>query len=278
MKEVSELLDYITPFILTAGEYSARIQGGVGVHDAKDGATPFHHALSDADLTVQSCLEVALLARYPGVSFFSEEQNQSLNAKYFPKMANLEVQLDPIDGTRAYIAGRANYQLILTVHDHSEIVGAVCYMPRLNRCYTAVKGSGAFLRTKDDILSGKTGTPLDLTNIAGPVLVFNRPDLKQVLSKSFDVRDLLNEFDRGEAAYLSTDLIERRASAIVNAPAQAIDAGAIAFISKEGGAIVTDERGGTLSSFRDSPQRTLPFIVVATNKEVHGLVIEALMA
>ena len=269
MTDVREILEYLIPFVVTAGAYSAAVQSRIDVHDSKDGPTPFHHALSDADLTVQSYIEVALLARYPGVSFFSEEREQSLNTKYFPSNAELEVLLDPIDGTRAYIAQRSHYQIIVTVHDARRIVGALCYMPRLDRCYIAIQGSGAYVRSNKECSTGAPGTRLDVTTSAGPVLVFNSPELVQKLKGTYDVRDLAQEFDRGPAAYHSTDLIDGRASSVISAPAQAIDGGALAFIAAEAGAIVTDESGAELQSFRASPQRTLPYVIASANSSVH---------
>ena len=51
-----EIINYLLPFMITAGRYSVRIQRNIGTHPAKEGGTIFHHALSDADLTIQSFL------------------------------------------------------------------------------------------------------------------------------------------------------------------------------------------------------------------------------
>jgi myo-inositol-1(or 4)-monophosphatase len=278
MAKVDEIIEYLMPFIVTAGEYSVAVQGRIDVHQAKGGPTPFHHALSDADLTIQSFLEVPLLARFPELSFFSEEQSQSLNAKYFPVSSELEVLLDPIDGTRAYIAQRTQYQIIVTIHDIRRIIGAVCYMPRLNRCYVATQGGGAFVKSHDECRRGAPGVRLDVTKSVGPVLVFNRPDLVQKLSGTLEVRDLAAEFDSHDSngAFHSTDLLACRAASVVSAPAQAIDGGALAFIASQAGAIVTDGTGAEPSSFRASPERTLPCIVASANAVVHEQVLALL--
>lgn len=275
MATVDGIIEYLIPFLITAGEYSVAVQSRIDVHQAKGGPTPFHHALSDADLTIQSYLEVSLLARFPEVSFFSEEQSQSLNAKYFPASAELEVLLDPIDGTRAYIAERRHYQIIVTIHDTHRIVGAICYMPRRDRCFVATYRGGAFVRTHDECRRGERGRALNVTSSSGPVLVFNRPDLVQRLSSTLQVRDLTLEFDVDDprVALYSTDLLEGRAECVISAPAQAIDGGALAFIAAEAGAIVTDELGNDVSSFRASPQRTLPCVVASANPRVHREVL-----
>lgn len=275
MPKAEQIIEYLMPFIVSAGEYSVAVQDRIDVHRAKGGPTPFHHALSDADLTIQAFLEVSLLARFPQVSFFSEEQSQSLNSKYFPASSELEVLLDPIDGTRAYIAQRPQYQIIVTIHDRHRIVGALCYMPRLDRCYVATQGGGAFVKTHDECRRGAPGNRLDVTKSTGPVLVFNRPDLVQRLSGALEVRDLAAEFDAHDSrgAFHSTDLLACRASCVINAPAQAIDGGALAFIASEAGAVVSDETGAELRSFRHSPERTLPCVVASAHASVHDRVL-----
>ncbi len=278
MSLIEEIIKYLLPYVAAAGAYSSQVQARIDVHQDKDGPTPFHNALSDADLSIQGYLEVALLARYPQVSFFSEEQNQSLNVKYFPVGAELEVLIDPVDGTRAYIAGRKNYQIIVTIHDQNRIVGALCYMPRLDRCYVASRGEGAFVRTHAECQNGARGTRLDVTQSTGPILLFNRPDIQACLQKVLEVKDLAKEFDVADQtqASQSTDLIAGRASSIIFAPAQAIDAGALAFIAQEAGAVVTDVHGAELGSFRDSPVRQLPTLVATCRRDLHNKVLALL--
>lgn len=279
MSIINEILEYLLPYVVAAGTYSVGVQSRINVHQPKGGPTLFHNALSDADLSIQGYLEVALLGRYPQASFFSEEQNQSLNAKYFPSGAELEVLLDPVDGTRAYIAGRKNYQIIVSIHDHKRIVGALCYMPRLDRCYLAIRGVGAFIRTHEECRLGAQGVRLDVTQSSGPVLVFNRPDILSCLQGVLEVKDLAQEFevDNEELASHSTNLLTGRASSIICAPVQAIDGGALAFIAQEAGAIVTDLHGAELASFRGSPGRTLPILVASARRDVHDSVLRGLL-
>lgn len=269
---VREIINYLLPFIAEAGSYSVRIQQGVGTHDAKDGLTAFHHALSDADLTIQSYIEVALLAKYQALSFFCEERKDSLNAKYFPTDSSIEVLLDPIDGTRAYIDGRSQYQIICVIHDVNSIVGTICYMPRRDKCYVAVQGQGAVLLTHEEVRTGENGAKILPAHLCsdGPVLVFNRPDLVAQLSPHVDVRDLVAEYELGENTGLcSTDVLEGRASAIISSPCQAIDGGALAFIAAECGARVSDFSGSPVASYRQSEERVLPGVVVSTSDELH---------
>ena len=271
-----EIFNYLLPYIVTAGAYSAEIQSRVSTHDAKGGETIFHHALSDADLSIQSFLEVVLLARFPELHYFSEEQEQSLNKKYFKGSSAIEILLDPIDGTRPYIDGREYYQIIVTLHDESEVVGAISYMPRRDRCYVASKGKGAFMMTRDDIAHGRQGVRWDVRKAKGPVLLFNSPDLVAKLSRVVVAKDIATAYLEEPGKYYATDLLEGTASAVVHQTCQAIDGGALAFISSEAGAIVTDFQGAPVGSFRSVPSRVLQEVVVAASPEVHSQVLAAL--
>jgi fructose-1,6-bisphosphatase/inositol monophosphatase family enzyme len=274
--DMNEVLRYLLPYVVTAGAYSAEIQARVASREQKGGDTIFHHALSDADLSIQAFLEVALLARFPNLCYFSEEQEQSLNRKYFLGNSALEILLDPVDGTRPYIDGKEYYQIIVTLHDDREIVGSICYMPRRNRCFVATKGSGAYLLTREDVASGRPGLRWDVRKGDGPVLLFNSPELTERISKTMLAKDLVTAYTAEPGRYHSTDILEGTASAVVYRTCQAIDGGSIAFIATESGAMLTDFYGNAIPSFRSVPSRVLPNLVLSVNPAVHKKVLEAL--
>ena len=56
----------------------------------------------------------------------------------------------------------------------------------------------------------------------------------------------------------------------------AIDDGALAFISSEAGAVVTDFQGNFIDSFRSVESRVLSEVVIAVSPEVHAQVLFAL--
>jgi myo-inositol-1(or 4)-monophosphatase len=271
-----EVIEYLLPFVVTAGAYSAEIQSRVGVHDAKGGDTIFHHALSDADLSIQGFLEVALLARFPDLCYFSEEQESSLNKKYFTARSSLELLLDPVDGTRPYIDGKEYYQVIVTLHDEHEVVGSICYMPRRDTCFIATKGNGAFRLTRRDIAQKRPGSRWRVCDSDGPVELFNAPELVSQLSPHLPTKDLAVSYLEEPGKFYSTDILEGKARAVVHRTCQAIDGGSIAFIAAEGGAIVTDFSGKKIASFRSVGSRVLKEVVVAVSAEVHARILEIL--
>ena len=271
-----DIITYLLPYVVTAGAYSAEIQTRVATREAKGGDTIFHHALSDADLSIQAFLEVVLLARFPELCYFSEEQEQSLNRKYFLGRSSIEILLDPIDGTRPYIDGREFYQIIVTLHDEREIVGSICYMPQRNKCFVGTKGMGAYLLSREDIAAGRAGARCDVTNGEGPVLLFNSPALVEKLSQRMCAKDIATAYIEEPGKYHSTDILEGKACAVVHRSCQAIDGGSLAFIAHEGGAIVTDFAGKSVSSYRANSMRVLPNVVVSVNSAVHERILVAL--
>jgi fructose-1,6-bisphosphatase/inositol monophosphatase family enzyme len=202
------------------------------------------------------------------VSFFSEEGEHSLNAKYFPHDSELEILLDPIDGTRSYIDNRDHFQIIVTIHDRTEIVGVLCYMPRRDRCYVAVKGEGAFVLSTREMAQGAPGTKVVVKPNDGPILLFNSPAVEAMLTPHFVVRDLAFCYRDGSSEHDSTDLLDSKASAIVLSSCQAIDGGALAFVAAEAGAVVSHFSGEPMGSFRASPKRVLSNVIVAADLEL----------
>lgn len=271
-----EIIQYLLPYVVTAGAYSCQIQSRVAIQSSKEGATIFHHALSDADLSIQSYLEVVLLARFSELSYFSEEQEQSLNKKYFIGGSDLEVLIDPIDGTRPYIDNSEFYQIIITLHDQHEIVGSICYMPRRDTCFVATKGEGAYRLAREDIRAGRSGSRWSVTDGTGPVLLFNSPELCERLSTKMVVKDIASAYLLEPGCYHSTDILEGKASAVVHRSCQAIDGGALAFIAAESGALVSDFSGNPMSGYRSYATRVQPNIIVATNREMHERLLDAL--
>jgi myo-inositol-1(or 4)-monophosphatase len=267
---------FLLPHLVTAGRYARQIQRQIQAQPAKAGETAFQQALSDADLSVQAFLEVVLLSRFPEVSFFSEEQDQSLNLKYFPREAEFEVLADPIDGTRAYLDGAETYQIIVTLRDKRSILAALCYMPRTDCCYVGIRGKGATVYSTEEMEAGvESKRRINLSDQTRRIVAFNAPQLKQQLGNSFEVLDVLEEYKTNGKHYGFTELFEGKAAACAHPNPQVIDAGAISFIAQEAGGILTNWAGESFYVARPAAQR-LPGLIVSASKRVHDEILRAL--
>jgi hypothetical protein len=79
-----QILDTLWPFLQVAAAYARDLQVRIRAHPAKTGAdNPFAAALTDADLSIQTLLEVAVLGSFPTLRFYGEEEASSYNTRYF---------------------------------------------------------------------------------------------------------------------------------------------------------------------------------------------------
>ncbi len=118
--------------------------------------------VSEADIAVNELLEERLRSATPDYGWLSEESADD--------EARLEKRLvwivDPIDGTRGYIAGREDWCVsVALVEDASPVLAAV-FAPASDEFFFAVRGRGA--TRNDKPLRAAPGTGLDFSRVAGP--------------------------------------------------------------------------------------------------------------
>ncbi|WP_334176072.1 3'(2'),5'-bisphosphate nucleotidase CysQ [Pseudoxanthobacter sp.] len=95
--------------------------------------------VSEADLAVDRYLGAALAEARPGYGWLSEETGDDgvrlSRARVFV--------VDPIDGTRAFIAGSPDWTISLAVVEEGRPVAAALYCPVRGEMFRAVRGGGA---------------------------------------------------------------------------------------------------------------------------------------
>jgi myo-inositol-1(or 4)-monophosphatase len=118
--------------------------------------------VSEADIKVNDLLESRLRSATPDYGWLSEESvddDQRLGKQ-------LVWIVDPIDGTRGYLAGREDWCVsVALVEDASPMLAAV-FVPASDEFFFAVRGQGATLN--DVPVSAATGSDLDFSRVAGP--------------------------------------------------------------------------------------------------------------
>ncbi|NJM82416.1 MAG: 3'(2'),5'-bisphosphate nucleotidase CysQ [Tabrizicola sp.] len=92
-----------------------------------------HGPVSEADLAVNDMLKTMLLAARPDYGWLSEETPDDPARLTCDKV----FIIDPIDGTRAFIAGEETFAHSLAVTRAGEVTAAVVFLPALDRLYTA---------------------------------------------------------------------------------------------------------------------------------------------
>ena len=126
--------------IIRAAEEAGRIAlahwRGTFRHWEKDeGAGP----VSEADLAVNAALEQALRAARPDYGWLSEESPED------PRRATAArvFVIDPIDGTRAFIAGEDGFAVAVAVVEGGQPVAGVVHQPARGVTYAAAAGQPA---------------------------------------------------------------------------------------------------------------------------------------
>jgi myo-inositol-1(or 4)-monophosphatase len=94
-----------------------------------------------ADLEADALLRDALLGARPDYGWLSEESLESPD-----RLHRWRVWIvDPIDGTRSFIAARPEFSISVALVDSGSVVLGVVYNPATDELFHAMRGDGAFL-------------------------------------------------------------------------------------------------------------------------------------
>ena len=123
--------------------------------------------VTEADLAIDRMLNRELLAARSDYGWLSEETEDTASRLQRPRV----FIVDPIDGTRAFIAGEKTFAHSLAIADNGEITSAVVHLPLMGLTYSATKDGGAFLN----------GQPIRASNrreMQAARLLITKPTLK----------------------------------------------------------------------------------------------------
>lgn len=267
-----EILQALLPHLRVAAGYARQIQTKITSLPAKDAGDNFlSAALTDADLSIQTTIEVALLGTYPDLAFHGEEYEQSRNTKYFSSTeldCGYLITLDPIDGTKYYLDGFNNYQIILSILGMDSYEAVMAVSPAQNCYYYAIKDCGVYRGTLD--LDLDDCTPLKIINPDPAVLLgWGMGHLKPVLQDKYRAIDLENCYSSSFQypnynGIFSGDLI-----GWVTKRGKFIDSAALAFMAQQNGCIVTGLDGSPLPPLYTCKNYSYDGAIVASSTELH---------
>ena len=118
--------------------------------------------VSEADIAVNDLLERKLRSATPDYGWLSEE-----SADDDHRLGKRLVWIvDPIDGTRGYLAGREDWCVSVALVEDAVPLLAAVFAPVSDEFFFAGRGQGA---TRNDIpLRATSGTAMDFSRVAGP--------------------------------------------------------------------------------------------------------------
>lgn len=275
------ILAGLFPYLQGAAAYARQIQSRIAARPDKDGyGNQFAAALSDADLSIQTMIEVALLGMFPNLRFYGEEYEQSYNTKYFRAIdlgpqGDYLVTLDPIDGTRFYLDGHTNYQIILSVLNWDEFEAVISLFPALNTYCYAIRGEGAWQGRLDQPMTESQPLKISQTN-SKIFLGTGMERLAAHLRKRYQIIAVTESYSQDVQIPNPGGVLYGELAGVVGKAAQWIDGAALAFIAQEAGCIVTTHTGDAPPQFHACSPYWRPGLVVATSSTVHQDLLAAL--
>jgi myo-inositol-1(or 4)-monophosphatase len=127
--------------------------------------------VSEADIAVNDLLESRLRSATPEYGWLSEESVDDESRLGKP----LVWIVDPIDGTRGYLAGREDWCVSVALVEDAAPVLAAVFAPASGEFFFAARGQGAVLN--DVPVHATAGTELDFSRVAGPKPLVERLSL-----------------------------------------------------------------------------------------------------
>ena len=279
------ILETLFPYLKAAAAYAQEIQSRIAMQPDKKGAeNMFATALTDADLSIQTLVEVALLGSFPQILFYGEEYEQSHNTKYFRAVELVApgeylITLDPIDGTRFYLDGHSNYQIILSVLSWDQFEAVIAISPAQNTYYYAIRNEGAF---QGDLHKGFDQChSLQINTLNGKVSnkIFLGSKMSSIaahLPENYEVFDILKDYSQTVQKPNLNGILNGDLTGAVLASGQFIDGAALAFLAQEAGCRVTALDGASLPPLNTCQNHRLPGLVIASSTTVHEHLLHAL--
>ena len=214
--------------------------------------------VSDADIAVDVLLRERLTGDGESIAWLSEESVDDL--------ARLDARyvwiVDPIDGTRAYIAGLPDWAVSAALVENGRPVAGCLYAPVSDEFFFAVVGQGA--TRNGATIAASPGAALDQARIAAPRKLLDR---LQAIAPPFSVmprthslalrlaRVAEGTFDAGIAGGSSHDW----------------DLAAADLLVHEAGGALTSFAGDTVTYNRPVPRHGM---LVAAGRERHAALVE----
>jgi myo-inositol-1(or 4)-monophosphatase len=129
----------VRPLVERAGHLAQELRAQGIEHHIKPDGTP----VTSADVAVSEFLTQELLAAFPDTRVISEESSDRSGVTHALTWA-----IDPIDGTKKYLAGKPVWCVMVGLFDIEPVFGMI-YYPDLAVWYWAERGLGAWMEDAD---------------------------------------------------------------------------------------------------------------------------------
>ena len=216
--------------------------------------------VSEADIAVDQLLRRQLVEQRFGVGWLSEESvddRARLAARYV-------WIVDPIDGTRAYLAGSPDWAVSAALVDNGRPIAACLFAPVTDEFFTAIAGRGATCNGAP--ITTTDSATLEQARIAGP-----RSLVERLISR----QPSLTVMPRLRSLALRLARLAQGACdvAIAGANSHDWDLAAADLLVHEAGGVLTPVGGGAVIYNRPEPRHG---VLVASGRQRHAALVELL--
>ncbi|MGE0757183.1 MAG: inositol monophosphatase family protein [Pirellulaceae bacterium] len=225
--------------------------------------------VTEADTTAQRVIREIVLNAFPGHDFLGEETPLESTLSCDSPGAGVQPRwiVDPLDGTANYVHGLPGFAVSIGLELRGKVIAGVVYDPRLDECYMAASGCGAFLNGRR--LRTSACERLSQAMVAAsfpPNIDRSAPDIPrfvEILVRCHSLRRL------GSAALNLCYVASGRLDAYWTTGCKAWDVAAGVLMVSEAGGVVTDIDGGEL-------RLDAPVLAVASTVALHAEFVGAL--
>ncbi len=223
-----------------------------------EGAGP----VSEADLAVNEALSATLRRARPDYGWLSEEDPDGPDRLG----ARRVFVVDPIDGTRAYLAGEPGFAVAVAVVEAGRPVAGVVHLPARGESYAAHLGGGAARHTAE---GAEPVAPSGRTRLSGAAVLAPKSALAAEHWEG-GALDVVRHVRSALAWRLCLVAAGRFDAVLTLRPAWEWDIAAAALVAEEAGCRVSDAEGRPLAFNRATPRAPS---LVAAGPALHAAIL-----
>jgi myo-inositol-1(or 4)-monophosphatase len=214
----------------------------------------------DADIAVDALLRERLTAGPDAYAWLSEETADDpsrLTARYV-------WVVDPIDGTRAYIAGEPDWAISAALVEHGRPIAACLYAPVLDQFFAVRAGAGSTLNGSG--IAATRGADLHGISVAGP---------QKLVERLSAIMPSFTKLPRGHSLALRLVRVAQGTcdAAFAGGNSHDWDLAAADLLVHEAGGALTPLAGGTIAYNRPVPRHGM---LIAAGRDRHTALIKLL--
>jgi myo-inositol-1(or 4)-monophosphatase len=214
----------------------------------------------EADIAVDALLRERLTGGSNDIAWLSEETTDDaarLTARYV-------WVIDPIDGTRAYLAGQTDWAISAALVENARPIAACLYAPALDEFFAARAGAGSTLN--GNAIAATHGADLHGIRIAGP---------QKFLERLSSIMPPFTRLPRGHSLALRLVRVAQGLcdAAFAGGNSHDWDLAAADLLVHEAGGALTPLAGGTIAYNRPVPRHGM---LVAAGRDRHAALIRLL--